>query len=64
MKEPRRSGTPVPDTRGWAWYATAMSDYRRYFVAGGTYFFTLVTERRARLFESPAVGRLLGDSVR
>ena len=26
-----------------------MSDYRRYFVAGGTYFFTVVTYRRRRL---------------
>jgi len=41
-----------------------MSDYRRYFVAGGTYFFTLVTERRARLFEAPAARRLLGDAMR
>ncbi|MCH8923210.1 MAG: transposase [Planctomycetes bacterium] len=30
-----------------------MSDYRRYFVAGGTYFFTIVTYQRRRLFDSP-----------
>ncbi|MEX0677946.1 MAG: hypothetical protein WD063_12770 [Pirellulales bacterium] len=29
-----------------------MSDYRRYFVPGGTYFFTLVTAKRAPLFSS------------
>jgi putative transposase len=27
-----------------------MSDYRRYFVPGGTYFFTIVTQFRRRLF--------------
>ena len=31
-----------------------MSDYRRYFLAGGTYFFTVVTQRRAHLFASAA----------
>jgi len=41
-----------------------MSDYRRYFVPGGTYFFTLVTERRARLFESELARTLLGDAIR
>ena len=41
-----------------------MSDYRRYFVAGGTYFFTLVTESRAPLFDSAAARRLLGDTMR
>jgi len=35
-----------------------MSDYRRYFVAGGTYFFTLVTDRRARLIASPVLANL------
>lgn len=29
-----------------------MADYRRYFVAGGTYFFTIVTYRRRRLLAS------------
>ncbi|MBN2216735.1 MAG: transposase [Pirellulales bacterium] len=41
-----------------------MSDYRRCFVAGGTFFFTLVTERRARLFTSSAARRLLGNVMR
>jgi putative transposase len=41
-----------------------MSDYRRYFVAGGTYFFTLVTEHRARLFDLAAARRLLGHTMR
>jgi putative transposase len=37
-----------------------MWDYRRFFVPGGTYFFALVTERRARVFASAAARRLLG----
>jgi putative transposase len=41
-----------------------MSDYRRYFVPGGTYFFTLVTEHRARLFEQEPARRLLGSALR
>jgi putative transposase len=41
-----------------------MSDYRRYFVPGGTYFFTLVTENRWRLFEQEPARRLLGDVMR
>jgi putative transposase len=41
-----------------------MSDYRRFFVPGGTYFFTLVTERRARLFRSKTARTLLGDAIR
>jgi putative transposase len=41
-----------------------MSDYRRYFVPGGTYFFTLVTERRARVFASAAARGLLGSVMR
>lgn len=36
-----------------------MSDYRRYFVAGGTYFFTIVTYQRRSLFaDSQNVQRL------
>jgi putative transposase len=31
-------------------WPAAMADYRRYFVPGGTYFFTLVTHRRRKLF--------------
>jgi putative transposase len=41
-----------------------MSDYRRYFVAGGTYFFTVVTDRRAGLFTDAAARRLLGSVFR
>jgi REP-associated tyrosine transposase len=41
-----------------------MSDYRRYFVPGATYFFTLVTERRAPLFAGEAARRLLGSAMR
>lgn len=41
-----------------------MSDYRRYFVAGGTYFFTVVTDRRAALFDDPFARRLLGSVFR
>ena len=41
-----------------------MSDYRRYFVPGGTYFFTVVTERRSRLFADEAARRLLGEAMR
>jgi putative transposase len=41
-----------------------MSDYRRYFVPGGTYFFTLVTEGRARVFASAAARGLLGSAMR
>jgi putative transposase len=33
-------------------YRYVMSDYRRYFVPGGTYFFTIVTHRRRRLFST------------
>jgi putative transposase len=45
-------------------YDVHMSDYRRYFVPGGTYFFTLVTQRRAHLFTSALARRLLGDAMR
>jgi putative transposase len=41
-----------------------MSDYRRYFVAGGTYFFTVVTDRRAKLFDDPLARQLLGSTFR
>ena len=54
----------MPDDCRAACYDTLMSDYRRYFVPGGTYFFTLVTERRSRLFASAAARRLLGNVMR
>ncbi|HEY2894155.1 MAG TPA: transposase [Pirellulales bacterium] len=41
-----------------------MSDYRRYFVPGGTYFFTIVTDRRIAIFSDPAARRLLGSVFR
>ena len=41
-----------------------MPDYRRYFVPGGTFFFTLVTARRAPLFQRAAARMLLGQAMR
>jgi putative transposase len=41
-----------------------MSDYRRYFVPGGTYFFTLVTEHRSPLFAQESARCLLGEVMR
>ncbi|MBU4273608.1 MAG: transposase [Planctomycetes bacterium] len=41
-----------------------MPDYRRYYVAGGTYFFTLVTAGRAPLFRSATARLLLGRAMR
>jgi putative transposase len=41
-----------------------MPDFRRYCVAGGTYFFTVVTARRAPWFADEAACRLLGDAMR
>ena len=41
-----------------------MPDDRRAWVAGGTYFFTVVTHRRRRLFHEAAARILLGDAIR
>ena len=41
-----------------------MPDYRRYYVAGGTYFFTVVTAGRARLFSRSTARSLLGKIMR
>lgn len=41
-----------------------MADYRRYFVPGGTYFFTVVTRRRMPLFSNPRAQTLLGEKTR
>ncbi len=41
-----------------------MPDYRRFFVAGGTYFFTVVTYRRRRLFEHRKPRQILGATIR
>ena len=42
----------------------AVSNYRRAKIEGGTYFFTVVTHRRRRLFHEPANRELLGDVIR
>jgi len=41
-----------------------MPDFRRYFVPGGTYFFTLVTARRTALFTDERARTLLGRIMR
>ncbi len=41
-----------------------MPDYRRYFVEGGTYFFTLVAANRKPLFANPTARDLLGAAMR
>lgn len=43
--------------------ATDMSDYRRYFVAGGTYFFTIVTYQRKALFGDETNVQRLRDAL-
>jgi len=41
-----------------------MPDFRRYFVPGGTYFFTLVTAGRNPLFRHQDARTLLGNTMR
>ena len=41
-----------------------MSDYRRYFVEGGTYFFALVTAERVPLFGAARARSVLGRVMR
>ncbi|MBX3412115.1 MAG: transposase [Pirellulales bacterium] len=41
-----------------------MSDYKRFFVPGGTYFFTLVTAARRPVFQNEKAVRLLGSIMR
>jgi putative transposase len=41
-----------------------MPDYRRYFVPGGTYFFTVVTAGRRPLFHCREARTLLGEMMR
>jgi putative transposase len=41
-----------------------MPEFRRFFVEGGTYFFTVVTARRARLFHLQEARQLLGRTMR
>jgi len=41
-----------------------MADYRRYFVPGGTFFFTVVTRDRVPLFQEPLARQTLGSVLR
>jgi putative transposase len=41
-----------------------VSNYRRWFVPGGTFFFTVVTHQRYPLFRDPEARTLLGDKIR
>jgi putative transposase len=41
-----------------------MSQFRRMHVPGGSFFFTLVTERRAPIFHADSSRRLLGEAIR
>jgi putative transposase len=41
-----------------------MPEYRRWYIPGGTYFFTIVTQERLRIFHDPIAVRLLGQVMR
>lgn len=41
-----------------------MSDYRRWFVAGGSFFFTVVVNGRRRLFDNARAVTMLGNVLR
>lgn len=41
-----------------------MSEYRRWYTPGGTFFFTVVTHDRAAIFENAEAVRLLGGVMR
>jgi putative transposase len=41
-----------------------MPDYRRWYVPGGTYYFTVVTDRRTPTFRNPDAAHLLGAAMR
>lgn len=41
-----------------------MADYRRWRVAGASFFFTLVAHSRAHLFADPAARRIFGSKIR
>ena len=41
-----------------------MPNYRRWFVAGGTFFFTVVVDGRQTLFNEPGSVALLGEVIR
>ena len=40
-----------------------MSDYRRVYTKGGTYFFTLVTHQRKPFFNNPQIVKRLRDTI-
>ena len=41
-----------------------MSNYRRWYMTGGTCFFTVVTQHRVPMFRDPLAVRLLGEVMR
>ena len=41
-----------------------MAEYRRWFVPGATYFFTVVTHGRQPIFREPSAVRWLGEAMR
>ena len=41
-----------------------MAEYRRWYMPGGTCFFTVVTQDRVTIFRDPLAVRLLGDVMR
>jgi len=41
-----------------------MPNWRRAFIPGGTFFFTVVTDERRPLFDSPVARNLLGNVIR
>ena len=40
-----------------------MADYRRWFVPGGTFFFTVVTRNRVPVFKNATARTLLGEKI-
>src|SRR5690606_39600027 len=64
---PASVGSPVgrADLELWKRSGTGgMPRSRRAWVAGGTFFFTVVTDRRRKLFADPAARTLLGSVFR
>src|SRR3954469_15037089 len=49
--------------RGNRWYVFAMPDYRRLYVPGGTYFFTVVTQGRAPILTTDIARPMLRDAI-
>ena len=54
----------MPDFRRGAWYYIQMPNYRRAFVPGGTFFFSVVTYHRRPIFAVATARELLGNSFR